>query len=339
MLPLLCARISALSYNIALGFSVAGLVLFVLLSLYFAFCVVASNIMFRPKKMQFEDSVEDTILKRSFNREFLNTPFEEREINSDFGYNLYARLYINEVKTDKFILVLHGHKSNCVDMLPYAEEFLRLGYNVLIPDHRYGARSGGSSVTMGHYEKYDAISWINALFEEFPNCNLGVFGESMGGATGIMVTAMDNRVKFLIEYCGYANYELIMLPRLNHSRFLYRLLLPGLRIVATGLFNISMKEMDALSAMKTISVPVLMLHSKADKTVTYNNAEKLLEANPNAKLITFEESTHARSLSRYKNDFITAVEDFIKSLPNGLSPDKEAEKKTKTKNQKMEDIL
>lgn len=268
-----------------------------------------------PEQRTNDILLEYEVREKKFDPTWLNIPFEKKELVSDFGYKLFGRLYRTETPSDKFIIDLHGHNSSSMSQLKYLAIFRELGYNVFMPDHRRSGYSEGKSVTFGHYEKYDAIKWIDMLAKENPNASFALFGESMGAATAMMVAAMDKRIKFLIEYCGYANMKELFLTKLN-NRFVYATMKPFLAFAAYVLYGVRFKEINPLAAMKSLEIPVLIMHSRADKTVGVNNAYALMAANPNARTEIFENSRHARSLMEYPERFKAAIVDFVKDCEN-----------------------
>jgi fermentation-respiration switch protein FrsA (DUF1100 family) len=263
-----------------------------------------------PKKRTTEFLIEYETREKKFDKSWLDIPFRAMQRQSRFGYPLYARLYMNQTPADKFILLLHGHNSSSIGQLKYLSLFRDLGYNVFIPDHRRSGDSGGRSITFGSREKYDVIDWIDILQKEYPSATFALFGESMGAATAIMVAGLDKRIRFLIEYCGFANFQTLATAYMK-SKGLYTVLKPGLSLAAL-FYGSRLKETDALSAMKNLAIPVLIMHSKTDKVVDVSNAYALMKAKPDAKVKLFEDSVHARSLVKYPEEFRAAVTEFVK---------------------------
>jgi|AGTN01.1.fsa_nt_gi hypothetical protein len=295
---------------LVLALSVIAIVLGMLIILYLTFTAQVVIKLMRTKKSDDEIIDFETRVK-VFDAAWLKIPYEERRAQSAFNYGLFGRLYKSDKPSDKFMLVLHGHNSSGLGMLKYLPIFKKLGYNVFVPDHRHSGYSGGPSVTFGHYEKFDVETWIDELHKEFPNAEFSIFGESLGAATAIMVASFDKRIKLLIDYCGYANFEELFRPHLK-LRVLYALVAPGLKFAAYSLFGVSFKEIDALSAMKKVEAPTLIIHSKNDKIVAFGNALKLSEANPKAETHYFEKSVHAAAMAEYPEEFEKAVAEFVK---------------------------
>ena len=280
--------------------------------IYFGMTWLIIRKVMHPKKRSDDFLIDYETREKKFDKSWLDIPYRGMRRRSRYGYSLFARLYMNETPTDKFILLLHGHNNSSIGQLKYLSLFRKLGYNVFIPDHRRSGGSGGRSITFGTREKHDVIDWIDVLQNEFPSATFGLFGESMGAATAIMVAGLDARVKFLIEYCGFASFKDLAAAYIKSER-IYKVLSLGLG-VAARFYGARLKETDALSAMKKLKIPVLIMHSKADTLVGVSNAYALMKAKPDASVKLFENSVHARSLSTYPEEFTATVTEFLQSV-------------------------
>lgn len=253
--------------------------------------------------------------EKKFDKAWLDIPYKAIRRKSRYGYGLFGRLYLNESPTDKFILLLHGHNNSSIGQLKYLELFRSLGYNIFIPDHRRSGDSGGRGITFGHYEKYDVLDWIDYLNNEYPSATFAIFGESMGAATATLVAARDKRIRFLIEYCGFANFKTLATAYVKSSR-LYSILSLGLAINAFVFYGVKFKEIDAFLAMQTLKIPTLIIHSKQDKVVDISNAYALSKANPDAQVKLFEDSIHARTMATYPQEFTDTIKGFVAQAEN-----------------------
>lgn len=289
---------------IAVVLTVAALLAVWFIGLYFGIKGLV-----KPKKRTVDYLVEYEIEEKGLDRAVTGIPFEQLFRTSRFGYELAARFYVCE-GSSKTVVCLHGHNSCFVSQLKYLTLFLSLGYNVFIPDHRRSGLSGGDTVTFGAYEKRDVLDWISELRERRTEDDIALFGESMGAATAIMVAAEIPDAVFLIDYCGYANFE-GLLTRYTDSEGIRKAVMPSIRLVSEHCFGFDVKECDALDAIKRVSCPILIMHSKADKTVNYKNALMLKEAAPQAELHTFPDSIHARSITKYPDEYANTVKEFV----------------------------
>lgn len=285
--------------------------------------IICRDKLFKPQKREFDFLVDYETREKGFQKEWLDIPYRAYKRTSRYGYEVVARYYdsgvCNGKESDhgKIMVSLHGHNSCCVSQLKYLKMFLGLGYDVFIPDHRRSGSSGGDTVTFGAYEKYDVVDWIDVLKKEHPDAHIAVFGESMGAATAMMVGAMDERVDYIIEYCGYANFDGLM-SRYVSSPALRKLVMPTFRQVVKIAFKVDIKDCNALDAISKSSKPILMIHSKADKTVAFENFKMLSASRPDAVTHTFEDSMHARSMVTYPQEFKKVVTDFVHAEEQSL---------------------
>lgn len=264
----------------------------------------------KPEKRTADYLVEYEVEEKGLDRAVTEIPFEQMYRTSRFGYELAARFYTSE-NSSKTVVCLHGHNSCFASQLKYLPIFLSLGYNVFIPDHRRSGLSGGDTVTFGAYEKHDVLDWISELRARRPGDSIALFGESMGAATAIMTAAEIPDAVFLIDYCGYANFE-GLLTRYTDNKYIRKAVMPSIRLVCERCFGFDVNECDALEAITRVNCPILIMHSKADKTVNYKNALMLKEAAPHAELHTFPDSIHARSITKYPDEYADTVKEFVR---------------------------
>lgn len=286
---------------------------FLVLLIIVYFCVVLHylKMLVHPKKRSFLELVEYEKKEKNFQDRYLDIPFEEMILTSNFGYNLFGRFYKNSNITNKIMISLHGHNSCSVSQMKYLEMFLSLGFNVFMPDHRYSGFSEGKSVTFGIYESLDVIQWMDSIMKDYPESVFYIFGESMGAVTSLMVAEKDQRIKSVIEYCAFANMETLVSQYISNEFLAKKVFWPSLRLLGRIIYKIDLAKSNALLAIEKIKVPILILHSKADKVVDYKNALLLSSAQKNAEFFSFEDSIHARSMVKYPDEFKLHVTNFL----------------------------
>ena len=105
------------------------------------------------------------------------------------------------------ILFLHGKGGNSAEWQPDALRALSLGYNVLVPDLRAHAPSGGTFVTYGFLEKEDLSRAVDAARERFglDAGRLGVHGCSAGSTVALEFAAGRSDVRAVWLESPYAD--------------------------------------------------------------------------------------------------------------------------------------
>ena len=145
------------------------------------------------------------------------------------------------------------------------------------------------------------------LFDKLGNdITLGVLGESMGAGTVLQYCAIDNRVSFCIEDCGYSDVYDLFKFRLKED---YKINFPPLMFLTNILMKIkygwSFKEASPIRYIKDLKLPILFIHGDRDDYVpTYMPFDLY-----NAKIKGFkdiyvaEDADHANSFIKNPNKY------------------------------------
>lgn len=200
------------------------------------------------------------------------------DLRSPFGYRLRA-FYIpaDGGETKRTVVFAHGVTSSLSGMMKYAEPFLRRGFNALLYDHRRHGGSEGDLTTYGYFEKDDlkaAFDWVCA--RHGADAVVGVFGESMGGATVLQFAGEDERPAFVISDCAFSDLgkQLTYLLRVEYRlpRFPLLALTSLWCKLRAGFFigNVSPRR-----AAARIRAPLLLIHGLEDDYVLPEMAREL----------------------------------------------------------------
>nr|WP_320049724.1 alpha/beta fold hydrolase [uncultured Desulfuromonas sp.] len=103
------------------------------------------------------------------------------------------------------IILCHGYKMDCSEMIPIAAMLERYGYGVLLPDLRSHGSSSGELISFGFHEWHDIEAAVEFIVRQHPGENLGLFGNSMGGALALCYAARDPRIKAVIAQSPFAS--------------------------------------------------------------------------------------------------------------------------------------
>jgi len=289
--------------------------LYVILSLfglYLALSLAMAIYILRPPRRSPSELEKEELGIKQVDPVIYKIPFDELWLTSDFGYKLYGRFY--KADSHKYVLLLHGHNAASSGMVRFMKLFYDRGYNVIIPDHRYSARSGGKCITYGHKEKLDAIKFLEYIATIDKDATVGVMGESMGAATALMLAAVREELAFCIEYCGYANIDGIVKSIIVSLAPPLKIFYPMAKLFYRLICGVSLASITPAEDAKKIVCPVLILHSKADTLVPYSNHKLILDNLANAELVSFESSGHGLSLNTYPKAFVGAINSFLDKI-------------------------
>ena len=114
------------------------------------------------------------------------------------GLKLSAHLtYSNLTTTKGTIILVHGIRSNKEHFIGISKTLSNKGYNAVAIDLRAHGQSEGTHCTFGVNEKEDISLLINVLEKQGGiTKNIGIWGQSLGGAIALQSLASDKRIKF-----------------------------------------------------------------------------------------------------------------------------------------------
>ncbi len=95
------------------------------------------------------------------------------------------------------IILQHGYRANSAQILPIGLMLARHGYGVLLFDFRGHGKSEGDTVTFGLYEVQDTDAAVKFVAEQTNVQQIGLLGNSMGGAVGVLATAENPQIRAL----------------------------------------------------------------------------------------------------------------------------------------------
>ncbi len=202
---------------------------------------------------------------------------EEILIPSFDGLRLCGH-FIPHEKPHGIFLMVHGYRSDpSNDFSGAVLPIYRMGFSLLLIDHRAHGGSEGKHISFGIHERYDLLRWCEYLKKRFPALPVVLDGVSMGASTVMMAAglALPDNVRALICDCGYTSPEKICKACLKKR---YKLPPFPLYYVANGMIRLlagfSLDDADAGEALSRNRLPILIAHGMADDFVPYSMAEE-----------------------------------------------------------------
>ena len=216
---------------------------------------------------------------------FRSVKTEEQEITSFDGLKLNAVL-IRCNEDHRYLLMAHGFRTDRYLLLKQAYEMSKRGYNTLLIDQRGYGHSQGEYTTFGLKESLDIAQWVNHLISLDPEAEIGLYGVSMGASSILMAlgTTLPENVRFVISDSAYstlpAEMEYLYNKQMPTGFPLYSLYLNG---ILKDKLGFKIEDVDCLRAVSQNQIPVLFIHSNTDKTIPYEQAIDLFNANEGYK--------------------------------------------------------
>lgn len=293
------------------------LVLSILLFTLFIFGFMFSDVAIKPHTHGYEETYKTQIDCGSIVKEdFEKLPMEEVYIDSIYGYKLHG-IYFDFGHLDRVVIICHGITCSLYNSVKYMDMFIKRGFNVLIYDHRNHGRSGGSSTTYGYYEKMDLKSWTDWVCKRCgAGCSIGMLGESMGAATVLQNSAIDDRIKFYIADCPYSDLSTLLklkLEELYHlPPFPFLYISSLITFLRTGML---FKWVSPIRDLSNVKTPIMFVHGKDDKyippqmSIDMYNAKKGIK-----KLYLAPNAGHAESYVKNPEEYDEKVGEFLHSI-------------------------
>jgi len=260
-------------------------------------------------------SLEST-LEEGINRKH----WQNVSIESDLGYTLHGTYLPNPKPSNNTVIFVHGIDGNRLLGLWYAPIYLDAGYNVLIYDSRASGQSGGSFVSWGFYEKYDLDQWVDWVNHKSPTGIIGIHGVSMGAATALLHTEMNessHRVKFYVADSSYTDLEELLTKQIDeavnlHNPLWVKLLLRYSSFAAYWQAGFRYEDISPIQTVRNVTTPILYLHGDAAVLVPAYMSQQLYTAtNAYKEEYIFPGDAHATSIFHHKKEYNGRILSFI----------------------------
>ncbi len=212
--------------------------------------------------------------------------------------------------TDSAIIVLHGYTTDKGDMIARTS-FLTDDFNLLLVDFRYFGESEGAYTTLGISEVNDLAAAVRYL-EGRGIRKIGVYGISMGGAVALMgIGEPSLPIDAVVAEASYADLKMAAHDIYHYLGPLEAPLTLTSGLVSSLALGVNLEQVSPQRAVRGVRKPILIIHSKEDKIVSFDNAELIadsLKDDPQAEFLFFETGMHGEASS----EFAGVVGDFFR---------------------------
>jgi len=210
------------------------------------------------------------------------------------------------------VLLLHGVRSNRLQMLNRAKFLHNEGYDVLLVDFQAHGESNGSHITFGHLESLDAEAAYNYLEERVCNPSIAVIGVSLGGASALLGKVKE-RASVLILESVYPTIEDAIKDRLAiYFGSLGHYLSPLLTFQLEPRVGISVDDLRPIDEISKAKGAVLIIAGSTDQHTTLKESKKLFEKAPKPKELWVIEGARHVDFDRFKKEeYQERVLDFL----------------------------
>lgn len=228
----------------------------------------------------------------------------------------HAYIILQETPSDKWAVLNHGYSSDPSGTAAYAREYYNMGYNCVCPSMRGLGEDENRYCSMGYYDKYICLAWVNYVTLTDPNAKILIHGYSMGAATTMLTLGEEGlpaNVKCAVSDCGYTNVYEQYTYVLKHNASLPAFPILDLANAVSKLRgNFDFKESSPIDAIRKTDVPILFIHGDKDDFVPYFMMDQLYDACASEKeKLTIEGAVHASSVYKDPELYWATVKKFI----------------------------
>ncbi len=214
-------------------------------------------------------------------------------------------------KTNKAIVLAHGHPFNKANILDFAP-FLHEKYNLLFFDFRAMGDSSGKFISGGYYEQKDLRAAINYLKNEKNASKIGALGISMGASVIILEAANNPDIHAIVADSSYKDLHSIA-NDLYSPLFIFKY--PFIffsELFAKLIYGIDIKETSPILKVKEIKVPLFLIHGEIDDQIPVESSKAIYEnANQPKELWIAKNTNHVQAHFVHKKEYEERVLEFF----------------------------
>lgn len=235
------------------------------------------------------------------------------------GYTVEALHIRSKRETSNVIILVHGIRSNYYDLLPLAFRYLKDGYNVILYNQRQSGLTGGKTSTFGLYEKYDLEEVATVARRIYKNGKVGIHGFSMGAATAIMQSELNEQTNSADFYILDAPFHTMASTIELAVRREKSTKMPPWYVRFSGdtflrlRKRVSYKKIAPIDVIHHSTRPILLIHGEKDDVTCPDGSRQLFGAihHNKRRLELFSEEGHCSAHFRNEEDYLVRVYQFI----------------------------
>jgi len=234
-------------------------------------------------------------------------------------YNIESIHIKSKIETSKAMILVHGIRGNYYDLLPTAFRYLKDGYNVVMYNQRQSGLTGGKTSTFGLYEKFDLEEIAAVTRRIYRDGKIGVHGFSMGAATAIMQSELNeisNLIDFYILDAPFHSLESAVELAVRHNEATK---IPPWYAKFSGdtvlrlRKGLAYKDFVPLNVMHHTTRPVLLIHGEKDEVTCPNGSRQLFATihHNKRRLEIFADEEHCTAHFNDENEYFERIHRFI----------------------------
>lgn len=226
--------------------------------------------------------------------EAIGLEYEDVWLDAADGVAIHAWFVPAKAEGQRVVLFCHGNAGNISHRLDSLRIFHELGISVLIFDYRGYGQSHGRPSEKGAYLDAQAAWEHLVAVRNFKPGEIIVFGRSLGGAVASHLAAQNQASALILES------TFTSLPDIGAKLYPY---LP-VRLLAKHRY-------DNLEHLRSVSCPVLVVHSPGDEIIPFAHGKTLFAAAPEPKAFLEISGGHNHGFLITGDAYVDGLRQFI----------------------------
>jgi uncharacterized protein len=249
---------------------------------------------------------------------------EPISLTTEDGFRLHAWIHRSvNATSNRWVILLHGYRSNRSVLHNRRKFFARRGYNTLLLHFRGHGSSDSAFISYGFNERKDVKAAVKYLRSNYPSpgMEIGIDSVSMGAAAASFAVAYESIHPdwVILESC-YDNLSHALFNRLESH--LYAHLVPvvarPLEFAGEHIFQLPVKDLNPAKALEKIRCPALILAGDSEMVLKIHEVEQIYHSIPEPKQLEFFPGAgHEDLLVHDPRRFIKTVDSFLRAFSKG----------------------
>jgi len=191
------------------------------------------------------------------------------------------------------VLLLHGVRSNRLQMLNRARFLQNDGYDVLLFDFQAHGESGGDVITFGYQEALDVEAGYEYLQKSLGSSNIAIIGVSLGGASALL-SPTKTKAKVMILESVYPSIEQAIKDRLKiYLGSVGEYLSPLLTIQLKPRMGIGIDDLKPINHISQATGAIMIITGSNDQRTTVEESKEMYaKANKPKELWIVKDAKH-----------------------------------------------
>lgn len=230
-------------------------------------------------------------------------------------YKFHGLLYKSRwQKPAGTIILLHGVRHTKFSLLKLKDYVVSQGYNAVLFDLRGHDDVKAAYCTYGYYEKHDVRILVDSLIKRGYGANLGIWGESLGGAIALQTLSNDSRIIYGIIESGFSDFDEMIHTHFRRNFGFDIPVISNFIIQRAGeIAGFDPGKVKPASSCTKIKQEVIFVHGLKDKIVNYKYCLQNYKSTESTSkhLLLIHSSLHAGLIQNGGNKLKSKVFDLL----------------------------